>query len=91
MQIEDIQDEVSEITGFPVKVVREVYRQYWKCFKESIMSLPFPDNDSLTEEEFSKIRNSYNIASIGKFGVTYDRYLGCWKRIRFKENSKGNV
>lgn len=66
--------QVSIELGIPVEVVKEAYESYWKFIRESIKSLPLKED--LTKEEFDKLRTNFNIPSIGKLSVTWERYVG---------------
>lgn len=56
--------------NLPPNYVWEVYKSYWKAVRTHISTLPL--RDSLTEEEFSKLRTSINIPSLGKFYVDWE-------------------
>lgn len=49
-----------------------IYRSFWRAVREHISSLPL--KDSLTDEEFLRLRPNVNIPSLGKFVITLDRY-----------------
>ena len=68
--------------SLPKEVIDRTYKYYWKFFREKIKELPL--KQELTEEEFSKLRTSFNISSIGKFYCTYDNYLGNRRALKYK-------
>lgn len=73
MKLEKIYKEVAKKLGLDESDVKDAYNLYWEFFREYITALPL--KDELTEEEFSKLKTSFNVPSIGKFYWTYDRYL----------------
>ena len=76
----DIVGKVSEELGLPKEVVNKTYKAYWLFIKYHIQSLPLKEN--LNEEDFAKLRTNFNIPSLGKLCVTWDRLVGCKKRFK---------
>lgn len=76
-----IYQRVSEETGIDKRVVKTAYRLYWRFIKDTISVLPLKED--LTEEEFGKLRTNFNIPSLGKLCLTWDRYVGMKKRFRY--------
>ena len=74
----DIVGKVSEELGLPKEVVDKTYKAYWLFIKHHIQSLPLKEN--LNEEDFAKLKTNFNIPSLGKLCVTWDRLVGCKKR-----------
>ena len=74
----DIVGKVSEELSLPKEVVDKTYKAYWLFIKHHIQSLPLKEN--LNEEDFAKLRTNFNIPSLGKLCVTWDRLVGCKKR-----------
>lgn len=62
----------SRELGLPSELVEKVYRAYWLAIKQSIQVLPLKED--LTEDDFSELRTSVNIPSLGKMFVSWDRY-----------------
>lgn len=58
--------------GLPEALVKNTIAGFYKCIRHQISHLPLKED--LTEEEFRKLKTSYNIPSIGKLFITYDRY-----------------
>lgn len=71
----------SHELGFPSEIVGKVYRAYWLALKQVVQALPLKED--LTEENFSKLRTSFNIPSLGKMFVTFDRYQGVKRRFQY--------
>lgn len=69
---EDIYKEVAEELGLPVEVVKEAYKAMFSFMKEKIEALPL--KQFITEEEYSKLRTSFNIPSLGKLACPYAYY-----------------
>ena len=74
----DIVGKVSDELGLPKEVVDKTYKAYWLFIKQHIQSLPLKEN--LSEEDFTKLRTNFNLPSLGKLCVTWDRLVGCKKR-----------
>lgn len=56
--------------NLPPAYVWEVYKSYWKAVRAYLSSLPLKEN--LSEEDFSKLKTSINIPSLGKFYVDWN-------------------
>lgn len=74
----DILNNVSRTLGISPDVIEKVYKAYWLYIKTTIEALPLKDN--LNEEEFLKLRTNFNIPSLGKLYVTWNRFVRCKKR-----------
>ena len=74
----DIILSVSKDLGISPDVIEKVYKAYWLYIKTTIEALPLKDN--LNEEEFLKLRTNFNVPSLGKLYVTWNRFVGCKKR-----------
>ena len=74
----DIVGKVSRELNLPKEVVDKTYKAYWLFIKNHIQSLPLKEN--LNEEDFAKLRTNFNIPSLGKLCVTWDRLVGFKKR-----------
>lgn len=72
MDYKTIFERVSSELNIPVKVVEYAYKSYWKFIREKIKELPLKDIKD--EEEFLKLRTNFNIPSLGKLGITLDRF-----------------
>ena len=74
----DILNNVSRTLGISPDVIEKVYKAYWLYIKTTIEALPL--KDTLNEEEFLKLRTNFNIPSLGKLYVTWNRFVRCKKR-----------
>ena len=72
MSYKDTIDYVANKLELPQEVVKEAYESYWKFIRQIISELPL--KDELSEEEFNKLRTNFNVPSLGKLAVTWDRY-----------------
>ena len=72
MDYKPIFEKVSWELNISVKVVEYAYKSYWKFIREKIKELPLKDIKD--EEEFLKLRTNFNIPSLGKLGITLDRF-----------------
>lgn len=68
----NIYKQVGNKLGLDNKLVEKVYRAYWYYVKETISSMNL--NNLLSENEFLKLRTSFNIPSLGKLGIKYSKY-----------------
>ena len=66
--------QVSIELGLPPQVVKEAYESYWTFIRNNIKALLLKED--LSKEEFDKLRTNFNVPSIGKMSVTWERYLG---------------
>lgn len=78
MTYKSIIKKVSEELNLPLEVVDKAYKAYWVFIKDTINSLPLKEN--INEEEFTKLRTNFNIPSLGKLCVTWDRMLKVKKK-----------
>ena len=73
MTYNEIVNKVSKELNLPRTVVDKSYKSFWIFIRNTIKQLPLKDN--LNEEEFSKLRTSFNIPTIGKLFCTYNRFI----------------
>lgn len=81
MKYPEIIGKVSQELGLPIEIVGKTYESYWKFIRQTIQSLPLKDD--ISEEEFAKLRTNFNIPSLGKLCVTWDRLVGCKKKSEY--------
>lgn len=81
MRFKDIITKVAEDNNIPVDIVSKAYKAYWLYIRNSVQSIPL--KGELTEAEFSLLRPNFNIPSLGKLYVTYDKYKGVKKRFNY--------
>ena len=84
MSYQEILKEVSIELNIPEEVVKEAYESYWLFIRQSIVALPLKQDLSL--EDFNKLKSNFNIPSIGKMSVTWERYLGKKKQWEMIKN-----
>lgn len=89
MNYPDIIGKVSQEMGIPPEVVSTAYKSYWEFIKQTIQSLPLKDD--ISEEEFAKLRTNFNVPSLGKLCVTWDRLIGCKKKFEMIKRLRKNV
>ena len=70
--------EMSIEHGLPQEVVTVAYRSYWEFIKKEAQALQLKGD--ITEEEFNKLRPNFNIPSIGKLFITWDKLINTKKR-----------
>ena len=85
----NIINKVSQEISIPPEVVDTAYKSYWKFIKQTVQSLPLKDD--ISEEDFIKLRTNFNIPSLGKLCVTWDRLVGCKNRFKIIKKLRENV
>lgn len=80
---EDIYKAVANELGMPVSIVRDAYKAFWLHIKEKAEALPL--KMELNEEEFKKLRTSFNVSGLGKLACTWDRYKRVRKRFKYMQ------
>lgn len=88
MNYQEILKKVAIELNLPVEVVELAYESHWAFIREKITSLPL--KESLSEEDFSKLRTNFNIPSLGKLTCTYERMVGVKKRFEYRKRIMGN-
>ena len=81
MNYKEVLDQVANKLNIPVEVVREAYESYWGYIRCTISELPLKED--LSEDEFNKLRTNFNIPSLGKLAVTWDRYKAIKARYKY--------
>lgn len=91
MNYQEIINNVADKLKLPKEVIKEAYESYWRYIRHTISELPLKED--LNEEEFNKLKTSFNIPSIGKLAVTWDRYKALkdrYKHIKNLRNESNN-
>lgn len=86
MKLNDIYLKISQELDIPVEVVESAYIHSWKFIKEKIEELPL--REELTEEQFNNLKLNFNLPSLGKLYLTYDKWVGVNKRFEYLNNIK---
>lgn len=81
MRFKDIIIKVAKDNNLPEDIVSKTYKAYWMYIRNSIQSIPLKED--LTEAEFSLLKPNFNIPSLGKLYVSYDKYKGVKKRFEY--------
>lgn len=84
MTYTEIIQKISDDTGISPAIVDKTYRAFWLYIRNSIQEFPLKEN--LTEAEFLSLRPNFNIPSLGKLCVSYDRYKGVKDRFQYIKN-----
>lgn len=72
MRPTNIYKKVAKDFNLDSEEVEKLYKELWNFIKEKIENLPL--KETLTEEEFNKLRTSFNIPSLGKLYCDYFTY-----------------
>lgn len=80
--------DVSQELNLPEEVVLVAYRSYWEFIRKTIEVLPL--KNEITEEDFNKLRTNFNIPSIGKLYVTWDKVQSTKKRRIYLQQIREN-
>lgn len=78
--------ELSSELGLSEDIIEAVYKSYWRANKELIEQIPLKND--YTQEEFSQLRTSFNLPSIGKLYCDYDAYIKTKNKYNYNENKK---
>lgn len=78
--------EIAEELNLPIDLVERVCVHQWAFMKKKIRELPL-DRD-LTEEEFGKLKVSFNLPQLGKLYTTYKFYKAGRKRLEIIKKKK---
>lgn len=81
MNYREALDQVANKLNIPVEVVKEAYESYWGYIRCTISELPLKED--LSEDEFNKLRVNFNIPSLGKLAITWDRYKAIKSRYKY--------
>lgn len=71
MNYQEIIQQVSEEINLPPIIVDKVYKSYWRFIRDTIQPLPL--KKVKLETDFNKLRTNFNIPSLGKLSVSWDR------------------
>lgn len=88
MNYQNAINHVANKLELPREVVKEAYESYWKYIRCTISELPLKDD--LSEEEFNKLRTNFNVPSLGKLAVTWDRYKAIKDRYKYINKIKND-
>ena len=83
---QEVIEKVSIEKGLPKEVVLVAYRSYWEFIKKTIQELNLKED--ITEEEFNQLRTNFNIPSIGKLYITWDKLIKVKKRRLYLQKIK---
>ena len=89
MKHEDILREVAQELNLPFEVVKESYLKSWEFIKTTIEVLPL--KEELSEEEFKKLRVSFNLPSLGKFYTDYQKMTGVKEQFLYSLKLKKRI
>ena len=80
--MQEVIKKLAESLGLSEEAVKNAYKAYWKFIREKIISLNLKKN--ISEDDYNKLKTSFNLPSLGKLSCPYDR----WLRIRKTDELK---
>ena len=83
---QNIRQKIAEELNIPEDVVEVAYKSFFEFIRETISELPL--KESLSEEDFNKLRTNFNIPSLGKLNCTYERYTKMKERAKYLNKLK---
>lgn len=81
MELKKIITKVAEELNLPFEVVKAAYYSDWEFRRKVIEELPLKED--LSEEEFRELRVNFNLPSLGKIHLTFERYLAVKEKFRY--------
>lgn len=76
-------NKLSKELNLPIETIEKIYKSYWKFIKYTIEELPLKED--LSEEEFFKLKSSFNITNLGKLHCSYSKYK-TKKNVKYKKD-----
>lgn len=80
--MQEVIKKLAESLGLSEEAVKNAYKAYWKFIREKIINLNLKKN--ISEDDYNKLKTSFNLPSLGKLSCPYDR----WLRIRKTDELK---
>lgn len=87
--LNEIYEEVAKELGLDPKVVKAAYQSQWQFIRNTIEALPL--KGELSEEEFSQLRTSFNLPSLGKLYTTSEKVKKAKRRVEYLKKLITNV
>lgn len=76
----------SDSLNLPEEVINVAYKSYWQFIRSTIQNLPLKEVSS--EEQFSKLRVSFNLPSLGKLFCSWDKIQKVRRKLEYTKNIK---
>lgn len=87
--LNEIYEQVAKDLGLEPEVVKAAYRSQWQFIRNTIEALPL--KEELSEEEFSQLRTSFNIPSLGKLYTTDEKVRRAKRRVEYLKELMTNA
>lgn len=81
-----IYKKVAKKLNLNVSEVEEVYKYYWKFYRDTLKKMPL--RTDITQEELKQFKTSFNIHLLGKLYVPYERCKNLLKVREYKNEHK---
>lgn len=79
--LNEIYESVAKELGIAPEVVKAAYQSQWQFIRNTIEALPL--KEELSEEEFSQLRTSFNLPSLGKIYTTHEKIQKAKRRVEY--------
>lgn len=86
MKTNDAIEKVSKELGISYDVCKLAYNSSWEFINKKMKEIPM--HEDLSEEEFGKYRPNFNLPSLGKMAVTWDKYRRVKNRFAYIKKLK---
>lgn len=87
--LNEIYEQVAKDLGLEPEVVKAAYQSQWQFIRNTIEALPL--KEELSEEEFSQLRTSFNIPSLGKLYTTDEKVRRAKRRVEYLKELMANA
>lgn len=87
--LNEIYDQVAKELGLESEVVKAAYQAQWQFIRNTIEELPL--KEELSEEEFSRLRTSFNLPSLGKIYTTNEKVKRAKRRVEYLKKLMANA
>lgn len=87
--LNEIYEQVAKDLGLEPEVVKAAYQSQWQFIRNTIEALPL--KEELSEEEFSQLRTSFNVPSLGKLYTTDEKVRRAKRRVEYLKELMTNA
>ena len=84
MHHQEIYQQVAEELGIPEETVTLAYKSKWRFIRNHIETLTL--KEPIDAGQFKQMRTNFNLPSLGKLYLTFERFLNVKKRYEYLKN-----